>query len=75
MSDLNTAAFYKYESENLLVGKKILNLDYELYSDNHDEYKLPIDGWYWFESIEDARIFFEIPEPEINMLGDADGTA
>ena len=60
----NTAAFYKYESETLLVGKKVLNLEYELYADNHSEYDLPIDGWYWFDSIEDACSFFNIPEPE-----------
>ena len=60
MSDLNTAAFYKYESGNLLVGKKILNLDYELYSDNHSQSNLPVDGWNWFENQEEACAFFKI---------------
>lgn len=60
----DTAGFYKYESGLISWGKWVLNLDYELYSDKHEEYDLPIDGWYWFDTIEDARLFFGIPAPE-----------
>ena len=60
----DTAGFYKYESEQLAWGKWVLNLEYELYADKHSEYDLPIDGWHWFNSIEDARNFFGIPVPK-----------
>ena len=63
---IDTAGFYKYESEQLAWGKRVLNLDYELYADKHSEYELPTDGWYWFDSTEEARTFFNIVESVIN---------
>lgn len=60
----DTAGFYKYEGEQLAWGKWVLNLDYELYADKHTEYELPVDGWYWFDSKEEAEIFFGISSTE-----------
>lgn len=60
----DTAGFYKYESNNLTWGKWVLNKDYQLYANNHQEYNLPIDEWYWFDTIQEARLFFGIPEPK-----------
>lgn len=63
--DLNdTAGFYKYEGGILSWGKWVLNLNYELYADKREEYNLPVQGWYWFDIIDDARAFFGIPAPE-----------
>jgi hypothetical protein len=36
---------------------------YALYKENKDDYTYPVDGWYWFESLEEAQNFFGI-EPE-----------
>jgi hypothetical protein len=71
LDDNDTAGFYKYESESLTWGKWVLNLDYELYADKHTEYELPVDGWYWFDSIQLARQFFNIPEPTTEEETDA----
>lgn len=60
----DTAGFYKYESGFLTWGKWVLNLEYHLVADKHTEYQLPIDGWYWFDSIQDANTFFGIIELE-----------
>lgn len=65
--DRMTAGFYKYESEILSYGPNfVLNLDYELRAESKDEYTYPIDGWYWFNSLEDACLFFNIPSPDNN---------
>lgn len=60
----NTSGFYKYESENLMYGQNyVLNANYELRTETKDEHTYPTDGWYWFDSIEEARLLFNIPEP------------
>ncbi len=58
--------FFKIEpdSGDLLIGPNyVLNMNYELYAETHDEHTYPVDGWYWFETIEDACAAFEIPVP------------
>jgi len=65
----DTAGFYKYESENLTWGKWVLNLDYELYADKNTEYDLPIDGWYWFDSTQEAETFFGISAQSDGPVG------
>jgi hypothetical protein len=71
MDELNTGAFYKYESDSLLVGKKVLNLDYELHAENYAEYNLPVDGWHWFDTKDEAHAFFglELIQEDNNELG------
>lgn len=60
-----TAGFYKYESDILYYGPHfVLNLDYELRAESKDEHTYPVDGWYWFDSIQDACLFFNIPLPD-----------
>ena len=59
----NTSGFYKLD-EILLFGPNfVLNKDYELYKDHYADYEYPIDGWYWFDSEEEAREFFQLPKP------------
>lgn len=65
--DRMTAGFYKYESDILSYGPNfVLNADYELRAESKNEYTYPIDGWYWFNSIEEAYLFFNIPSPDNN---------
>ena len=59
------SGFYKYESEQLLFGTTVLNLDYTLTVENRDDHTYPVDGWYWFESASLAREYFGIPGPEL----------
>jgi len=56
MSDVSTAGFYKAENGDLLYGPHyVLNMNYELRAETHDQHTYPVDGWYWFNSEADAR--------------------
>jgi hypothetical protein len=60
-----SAGFYKYESENLAYGPNfVLYPNFELRAESKDDHAYPVDGWYWFDSLEDAHAFFNIPLPE-----------
>jgi hypothetical protein len=37
--------------------------DYDLFAEHKHLYKYPIFDWYWFDTIEEAKIFFDIKEP------------
>lgn len=51
-----TAGFYKSENGDLLYGPHyVLNMNYELRAESHDQHTYPVDGWYWFESEAAAR--------------------
>ena len=38
---------------------------YHLTVENKDMFTYPIDGWYWFNTIEEAYAFFDIPYPPV----------
>lgn len=58
-----TAGFYKHESGNLLYGPNfVLAPEYELRAETNGDHQYPVDGWYWFDSQEDAHAFFGIVE-------------
>ena len=44
-----------------------MNQSYGLLRENHLNYQYPIDGWYWFDSEEESRLFFNLPEKEIEI--------
>jgi hypothetical protein len=58
--------FYKLDIDNtLLYGPHyVLNMNYELHVETHEENIYPVDGWYWFDSEIEARLFFGLPEPD-----------
>jgi hypothetical protein len=59
----NTSGFYKNESGLLLFGPNgVTSCDYDLQRETRDQYTYPVDGWYWFDSEEQAREFFGLPE-------------
>jgi len=63
---MDTSGFYKLEENNLLFGPNfVLNENYSLRRESYDTNTYPIDGWYWFDSEDEARIFFELPPREI----------
>jgi len=52
---LDTSGFYKLDGDNLLFGPNyVLNANYELHKETHDHHTYPVDGWYWFDSEEEA---------------------
>jgi hypothetical protein len=51
----NTSGFYKEENGGLIYGPNfVLNKNYELRKETHDQHTYPVDGWYWFDSEEEA---------------------
>ena len=57
---LDTSRFYKNENGTLLFGNVVLNKNYELRKETHDQHTYPVDGWYWFDSEAEAKSFFNI---------------
>jgi len=59
-------AFYKLDNELLEAPNFVHGFGYDLNLITKDTYTYPVDGWYWFDTIEEARIFFNIPKPDNN---------
>jgi hypothetical protein len=53
---------YIYPGELLYGPNFVLNANYELHRENKDNHQYPIDGWYWFNSREEATSFFNYTE-------------
>jgi hypothetical protein len=58
-----TSGFYKLENNNLLYAQSMVMspFGYVLSDDLKDTYEYPIDGWYWFDTENEARVFFNMP--------------
>ena len=56
-------AFYKKsEEDELLYGpNNVFAPAFTLSKEQKDTYDYPVEGWYWFDSEEEAREFFELP--------------
>lgn len=61
----DTSGFYKLDGELLYGPNFVLNANYELRKETHTKYTYPVDGWYWFDTEEQAREFFGLPPIEI----------
>lgn len=58
----NTSGFYKNEEGMLLFGPSdVTGQDYHLNRANRTEHTYPVAGWYWFDTEEEARLFFNLP--------------
>ena len=64
MTPMDTNGFYKLDSDLLYGPNYVLNANYELRRETKDQHTYPIDGWYWFDSKEQARLFFDLPTQE-----------
>lgn len=54
------SGFYKFDGILLYGPNFVLNKDYELRKETHQNNTYPIDGWYWFDSLEDACNHFQL---------------
>jgi hypothetical protein len=62
---MNTAGFYKNGDGVLLHSATTVESGlYFLLAADHDQYQYPVDGWYWFDDEESARLFLDVPLPE-----------
>lgn len=59
-------AFYKLDGSLLEAPNFVLNANYQLHKESKDNYTYPVDGWYWFDTVEEAYAFFNITPPEEN---------
>jgi len=58
----DTSGFYLCQDGALAFGPNFVETkDFQIYRDQKDSYTYPVNGWYWFDSEEDARIFFNLP--------------
>jgi hypothetical protein len=53
--------FYKVDEGILLFGKVVTSPTFELTIPTKDKFEYPQDGWYWFDTREDACAFFNWP--------------
>ena len=67
MTPMNTSGFYKLDADLLYGPNFVINANYELRRETYDQHTYPIDGWSWFDSEEQARIFFDLPAKEESM--------
>lgn len=58
----NTSGFYKLDGILLYGPNFVINANYELRKETKNEHTYPTDGWYWFDSEEEAKQFFNIVE-------------
>lgn len=58
--------FYKYSDGQFYHGPNFVsNSSFEILKENKDDYIYPVEGWYWFDSREEALFFFGIEDPDI----------
>ena len=57
----NTAGFYKFENDELRYGSTSVHApNFTLVEANHANYNYPVEGWYYFNSYEEAEAYFEL---------------
>lgn len=61
---MSTSGFYKNDVDIMYAPNLVYNINYTLNADLRDDYTYPIDGWYWFDSIESAYLFFDEQLPQ-----------
>lgn len=58
---MDTSGFYKLDEGTLLYGPTaVMGADIELLRDDHNSYSYPVAGWHWFDSEEEAHVFFNL---------------
>jgi len=62
----DTSGFYKIDGDLLYGPNFVLGpySTYELRRATKDDHTYPIDGWYWFDSEAEAKVFFNVVDAE-----------
>ena len=71
---MNTSGFYKVDPIGIVIyGPNYVLGPYDQYKlliEEKDTYTYPIDGWYWFDTEQEAYEFFQIEwYPEVYTMG------
>jgi hypothetical protein len=65
---MDTSGFYKLDGSLLYGPNYVLNANYELRRETRNDPSYPVDGWHWFDTEEEARLFFDLPlEPDPDL--------
>lgn len=59
----DTSGFYSFDikcNELLYAPNGVISLHFNLEKEFKDNYIYPIENWYWFDSVEEANLFFNI---------------
>jgi hypothetical protein len=66
----DSSGFYKRDPGGILLFGRyfVLNKEYHLMRENHNEYEYPMDGWSWFDSEDEARTALGLPSREQEAL-------
>ena len=56
--------FKKDESELLSAPNFVFGPDFELKAEDKDTYEYPVNGWYWFDTLDDAIAFYATQTPD-----------
>jgi hypothetical protein len=60
---MNTSGFYKILENNLQYQPSfVYDEGVTLWAGDYHVYAYPLAGWYWFDSEEDAKLFFKLKE-------------
>ena len=52
-------SFYKLDNEEILEAPNgVYTPTNTMTKDNYQEFSYPVEGWYWFDTIEEAYSFF-----------------
>jgi hypothetical protein len=57
---MTTSGFYRFLDDTLHFGTKIYAPNFTLLADDHESYAYPVDGWYWFDTIQEAEAHFKL---------------
>jgi hypothetical protein len=71
---MDTPGFYKVDPSGIVIyGPNYVFGPYDQYKllrEEKDTYTYPIDGWYWFDTEQEAYEFFQIEwYPEVYTMG------
>lgn len=56
-------SFFKLKNNELLEGPNFVQgPNFVLVKEEKDTYTYPVEGWYWFDTIEEAQAFFNLPK-------------
>ena len=62
-------SFYKRDGEELLVAQNFVRApDYDLFADQKDTYAYPVDGWTWYDTLDEAMAAMQTTVQTISPL-------
>lgn len=57
---LMNAGFYKFNDRLLYAANWVRSPSCQLHINDRNTYSYPVDGWYWFDTLEEACLHFGI---------------